>query len=134
MKKFFYTLSIALLIAVSATCFVGCSGYSVNPNKIVGVWEVVDEGGYTEITRLEFKNPLEEGANGRFSYYTAGSSRALEGTWVATSDDKVFNILFDEAPLAGRNPHMATLAEGKLFLQFNIEGNPVTNVYEKTRD
>ena len=135
MKKFFYTLSVALLLAVSAIGFAGCGGYSVNPNKLVGVWEVVDEGGYTEITRIEFKAPQEEGANGRFTYYIDGSSVAHWGSWVPMSDTTRFNILFDDdSVLHSRNPHEARLAEGRLYLMFNLENNEVTNTYEKISD
>ncbi len=136
MKKFIYSLSVALCLMLSVCCFVGCTdGHTVDPNNLIGVWEVSDEGGLSYITRIEFKEGQGgiEG-QGSYTYYVDNGSVPFNGTWgLASGDnDKEFMLLPDPADDTLREyTQLATLAEGKLYIQYNSE---TTITYRKVRD
>ncbi len=134
MKKFIYSLSVALCLMLSVCCFVGCTdGHTVDPNSLIGVWEISDEGGLSIITRIEFKEGQGgiEG-QGSYTYYVNNGSIPYEGQWgLASGDNDKEFMLYPKEGGALEYTQLATLAEGKLYIQYNSE---TTITYRKIRD
>jgi hypothetical protein len=136
MKKIIYSLTLTLCLMLSVCCFAGCTdGHTVDPNSLIGVWEVSDEGGYSYITRIEFKESKAgiEG-QGSYTYYIDNGSVPYSGTWGSNGADssKEFMLLPDPTDETLRETtQLATLAEGRLYIQYN---HSTTITYRKVRD
>lgn len=140
MKKFLYTLSISLCIALSVFALVGCGGYSIDTSNLIGVWEVDSDGGATYITRIEFKQSNDTGFEnqGEFSYYKDGGTTSYSGSWSKMNSSNSYSLIFSE-PISGETglkASTATLAEGKLIIQHPTSGSSsqISIYYHKVRD
>ena len=130
MKKVFYSIALTMCLMLSVIGFSGCvGGYTVDPNNLIGVWEVSDEGGYSYITRIEFKKSTEIEGQGSYTYYVDKGSSPFYGHWGQRISDKEFDLI----PEGGQylQAQIATLADGKLWIQFN---ETTTIAYRKVKD
>ena len=134
MKKFIYSLSVALCLMLSVCCFVGCAdGHTVDPNNLIGVWEISDEGGLSYITRIEFKEGQGgiEG-QGSYTYYVDNGSVPYDGQWgLAVADSDKSFMLYPKEGGALTATQDALLADGRLYITYN-DGTTIT--YTKIRD
>lgn len=130
MKKVFYSIAITMCLALTVTCFAGClGGYSIDTNNLIGVWEVYGEENFTDITRIEFKASTEIEGQGAYTYYKANGSTAYHGHWTKRLTEKEFDLLPDDGIY--QQAQIATLADGKLWIQFDSE---TTASFVKVRD
>ena len=130
MKKVFYSIALTMCLMLSCVYFTGCvGGYTVDPNNLVGVWEVSSQGGYSYITRIEFKASTEADGQGSYTYYVENGSTPYYGHWAQRVSDKEFDLL----PEGGmyQNTQIATLADGVLYIQFNAD---TMIIYNKIRN
>ena len=131
MKKVFCSIALTMCLMLTCAYFTACAGgYSVDPNNLIGVWEVSNEGGYSYITRIEFKASSETEGQGSYTYYIDNGATPYYGHWSKRPEtDKEFDML----PEGGvyQNTQIATLAEGKLWIQFN---ETTTIAYRKIKD
>jgi|GEM_PF-2677239 len=142
MKKIIYSIALTICVLLSPLAFTGCaSGYNVDPNNLIGVWEITEEGGYIDISRIEFHEPAVEGSSsGSLSYYLENGTTTYYGSWgpksAEASDEFMVTIHQYEGELSINNPYgEILLAEGRLYLMFpDGETGTTQFIYRKIKD